>query len=185
MMFNRLFKLKRKEKNEFYRIFYEMFYDRVYQTAYFITRDEYLAQDVVQETFLKAFRRLDDLEDGAKAGAWLNTIASRSAIDMLRKRKKWNGTPLEDVLLETEQKKCSFPNPTEQEAEFIWMKEQVVKEMSALKPEYRQVLLLKYEQGLQDEEIADVLQEKVGTVKSRIHRARKQLKSVVIHDLNA
>ncbi|KXG43750.1 RNA polymerase sigma factor [Tepidibacillus decaturensis] len=75
------------EKHQLERVIFEMFYHRVYNTAYFIIQDRHLAQDVVQETFFKAFQNMHKVEDGHKLGAWLGTIATRTAIDFLRKVK--------------------------------------------------------------------------------------------------
>jgi len=67
-----------------------------------ITNDHYLAQDVVQETFAKAFNQLHRLKDPEKTGAWLGTIATTTAIDIIRKRNRWNDVVTEDVHLERE-----------------------------------------------------------------------------------
>ncbi len=67
---------------------YSLYHQRVYHAAQKVLRDPQLAEDAAQETFIKAYRNLDKLEDVSKAGAWLATIASRTAIDMLRKEGK-------------------------------------------------------------------------------------------------
>lgn len=182
-MLKKFFSKKNKQTNEAYRILYEMFYDRVYKSAYFITRDPYLAQDAVQETFLKAFRNINDVEDGGKMGAWLSIIATRTSIDLMRKQKRWNGTPTEDVILEKGYLKEEI-NTVEEEFEITWLKERITEEITGLKPEYKEVLLLKYQHGLKDAEIAQLLGEKVGAIKSRIHRGRQKLKSVLKPELN-
>jgi DNA-directed RNA polymerase specialized sigma24 family protein len=81
----------RKDKQS-ERVLFEMFHNRVYRTAYMITNDHYLAQDVVQETFEKAFKGLDKLKDPEKTGAWLGSIATTTAMDLMRKKK--DGTML-------------------------------------------------------------------------------------------
>jgi RNA polymerase sigma factor (sigma-70 family) len=182
-MLKKFFSKKNNKPNEAYRILYEMFHDRVYKSAYFVTRDPFLAQDAVQETFLKAFRNINDVEDGGKMGAWLSTIATRTSIDLMRKQKRWNGTPTEDVILEMGNVKEGLSS-VEEEFEIAWLQERISEEITGLKPEYKEALLLKYQHGLKDEEIAQLLEEKVGTIKSRVHRGRQKLKSVLKPELN-
>ncbi|WP_283154095.1 RNA polymerase sigma factor [Guptibacillus hwajinpoensis] len=64
------------------------YYNRVYYTALSILKDHGLAEDVLQETFLKAYDRLDEVQSERKLGSWLSTIAARKSIDQLRKQKK-------------------------------------------------------------------------------------------------
>jgi RNA polymerase sigma factor (sigma-70 family) len=170
-------KIIRKEQDS-ERVLFEMFYNRVYRTAYMITNDHYLAQDVVQETFEKAFNRLDSLKDAEKTGAWLGSIATSTAKDSLRKKKIWNDVATEDVYIEmefTKNENSSFSVENEIEAEFT--KQTIRKHISTLKLEYRQVIIMKYIHELKDDEISQELGIKVGTVKSRLYRAKSKLKS--------
>lgn len=166
---------------EVFRIVFDMFYERVYQTAYYMTRDPYLAQDVVQETFIKAFRGLDSVTDARKMGAWLAVIASNTAIDLMRKRNRWNGIPTEDVLLFREADKREADLPVEAEVLRRCETEELVRLLDRLKPEYWQVLYLRYFEGLKYEEISGLLQISVGTIKSMVHRAKQQLKGHLLH----
>ncbi|MDR4887406.1 RNA polymerase sigma factor [Fredinandcohnia sp. QZ13] len=176
-MLKKLFAKKKPSEDE-YRLIYDLFYDRVYHDAYFITRDPYLAQDVVQDTFMKAFRDLDSLRDRSKMGAWLSTIASRTAIDLIRKQKVWNGIPTEDVYLEKD--KNNHSNPVEMEVEVKLMLKEVGEVLSEISVEHREILLLKYIHELKEKEIAELLNLKEGTVKSRIFRAKKELRNLLI-----
>jgi RNA polymerase sigma factor (sigma-70 family) len=175
----KIFAKIRKKDDQARRILYEMFYDRVYRTAYYITKDPYLAQDVLQETFIKAFRNMNDITDGAKVGAWLSKIAARTAIDILRKKKRWNGTPTEDVYIEKGLISQAISNSVEKEIEEAWIKENLWRIIDKLPPMYRAVIVLKYIEELKDEEIAQTLDIKVGTIKSRLHRAKHQLKPLL------
>lgn len=162
------------------RVIFEMFYKRVYDTAYFITQDPNLAQDVVQETFFKAFRKMNTLEDGAKLGAWLGAIATTTSLDFLRKVKRWNDIAVEDVYIDEivskNQSVSSVENVVEQKFMKQWLRDHISK---LTPPEYRQVIVLKYEYDLKDEEIARELKVNVGTVKSRLHRAKIKLRSIL------
>jgi RNA polymerase sigma factor (sigma-70 family) len=177
----RLLKKFRKQDDEAIRILYEMFYQRVYRTAYYITKDHHLAQDILQETFIKAFNHMDQLEDGENVGAWLTTITSRTAIDYLRKQKRWNDMPADNVLLEKETAiTLIISSSVKTEMEEGWLKEDLQCMIDKLSPNYRAVIILKYIHEFKDQEIAEILNESIGTVKSRIHRAKHKLKSLVL-----
>lgn len=167
------------------RILFEMFYQRIYNIAFFITTDRDLAQDVVQETFLKAFRRIHTLKDGNKIEAWLASIATRTALDFLRKEKRWNDIPTEDVYLdELVSQNQSVPS-LEQIVEQRFLRSLLQQEISELKPEHKQVMIFKYGYDLKDEEIANVLEININTVKSRINRAKQSLRISLEKKLNS
>lgn len=160
------------------RVIFEMFYRRVYDTAYFILQDSYLAQDVVQETFLKAFQNIDKVQDGSKLGSWLGTIAARTAVDVLRKEKKYRFATEKLILNETIAA-YDQSNNVEKIIENRFVKNLVRQQIAGLKPEYRQVIVLKYMYELQDQEIADALDLSLSAVKSRLHRARLALRRIL------
>ncbi len=169
--------LKKEQQSQ--RVLFDMFYHRVYNTAYCITQDHYTAQDVVQETFIKAFKKLDTLKDGSKMGAWLGAIASKTALDFLRKKNKWNDMAAEDVIIEMEISNQQLAASVDEIVENRFTAELVRQSMVEMKPEYRQVLILKYEYDMKYEEIADVLGVSAGTVKSRIFRAKEKLRALL------
>lgn len=166
-----------KKSLDYEQYIFNTYYHKVYQTAYFIVRDEHIAQDITQETFLKAFQNLDSLKEDHKLGAWLGTIATRTAIDYIRKGKNRNDIPTEDVYIDIELTR-SVPIPTvEDEVELLLLKDEIREHIAKLQPpEYREVLVLKYIYELRDEEIARYLNESLSAVKSRLHRARKKLR---------
>lgn len=178
----KLFKKRHIEKsvpseNQSERVIFEMFYQRVFNTAYFILQDRYLAQDVVQETFLKAFQNIHKVQDGSKLGSWLGTIAARTAIDVLRKEKKYRFTA-EKMAVNDSPHNYEYSS-VERTIEKRFIKNLIRQKIASLKPEYRQVIILKYEYEMQDSEIADALDLSVGAVKSRLHRARLALKHIL------
>lgn len=151
------------------RLLFDTFYLLVYRIAYSITKEENAAEDIVQETFIKIFSKLDHLKEPEKIEPWVKTIARRTAYDKLRKQKKWNETPWEDVY-----------NQEGFEVETLYEEKEiqgiVADVIENLEPMPREILRLKLLEGLTDEEIAFELSIKVGTVKSRIHRAKEKLK---------
>lgn len=167
---------KNQKNKEKYRTIFNLFYDRVYRTAYYFTKDRHLAQDVLQETFVKAFRNLDHVEDEEKIGAWLTTIASRTAIDEIRKQKRWNGIPTENIIMENQYFMEEVAPSLESQVEEREIKEQIRFHIQRLSEHDQLILFLKYINECKDEEIAELLDIKVGTVKSRLHRAKNKLK---------
>lgn len=159
---------KTKERQKF---IFEMYHNQVFRTAYYICKDRHMAQDAMQETFIKAFKQNKTLQGIEKVGAWLNTICTRTTIDMTR-LKQWNEVPIESsVLNRIEDSVTSVEEAVDQRL----LKDQVSFHLRRLKPEFKEILVLKYIHGLRDDEIAEKLDIKVGTIKSRIHRAKKEL----------
>ena len=181
-----LFKRKKdcNKHVDYEKIMFEMHYKRVYHAAYFILQDKHFAQDVTQETFLKAFQRMDTLEDGNKLGAWLATIATRTAIDFLRKLKRRNEIAKEYVYKDEE-----HFNPEEvsieDKIELQFLEKIIQNNIRVLEPPgYKEVLILKYAYDLKDDEIAEALGISVNAAKSRLHRARKKLKLLMGDELD-
>jgi RNA polymerase sigma factor (sigma-70 family) len=164
-----------------FQAIFDMYYDRVFKVAFYITKDRHLAQDVLQDTFLKAYHHMENIQDSNKTGAWLSVVATNTAIDLLRKRNKWNGIPTDDVLLTSMiQQFTETASVVEQEVVNSLLLQQIQAQLSKLKPEHRQAILLKYYHGLKDEEIAKLTGASSGTIKSRLHRAKKKIQSLLL-----
>ena len=179
-MMNRLVQKLLKKDRDSERVIFEMFYQRVYYTAYYIVQDRELAQDIVQETFLKAFQNMHTVKDGEKLGAWLAAIATRTAIDYLRKIKKWNDVATEDHIIDEHLSKLEdYHSTVETIVEKKFLKNILLQEIDELKPEHKQVLILAYLHDMRYEEIAEALDIKVTMVKTRIHRAKLKLREAL------
>lgn len=162
------------------RIIFEMFYRRVYTTAYYIVQNRDLAQDVVQETFMKAFTKIHTVNDGEKLGAWLATIASCTAIDYLRRIKKWNDIVTEDTIIDEQLfKNQSYSTDVETIVGEKFLRNLLLRELDELSPEHKQVLILKYLYDMKYEEIANALDINIATVKTRIYRAKVKLRKLI------
>lgn len=142
----------------------------------------HLAHDVLQETFLKAFKKLDTLSDLDNIGPWLGVIATRTAIDLIRKNNNWNGIPTEDVLLLGKLSLQEKAPSVEDEVENQMVKAELLSKIQELKQEYREILVLKYYYDLTDQEIASSLEINIGTVKSRHHRAKQKLQALITNN---
>lgn len=110
-----------------------------------------------------------------KKKAWVTTIASRTAIDFIRKQKRRNEFDIENVNdIVVNLNEIAFT--VEEEVERCILCKVIREELDRLSPDHRIVLYLKYIHDLKDQEIASILEIKVATVKTRIHRAKNQLK---------
>ncbi|WP_163539470.1 RNA polymerase sigma factor [Gracilibacillus sp. YIM 98692] len=180
-MFKKFLKKAKPTEAEF-RLLYEMFYSRVYRDVYFITRDSHLAQDALQETFVKAYNNMYRVEDKERIGAWLSTIATRTAIDYLRRRKGSSEILTEDMTHNDKYLSDYQWSSLEDMVEGNIMKEELFQKINQLKPEYREAILLKYIHELSINEMAQYLEMKESTVKTRLHRARNILKKDIEKD---
>lgn len=149
---------------------------RLFCIAYSITRDRFLAEDVVQESLIKAYKKIDTVEDSDKISSWLSAIATRTAIDFVRAEKRKNCLPADQSFMEQVHGRTPARFNTEEEVDILLFKEDLNRTIKQLSPEYQEVLILKAEYGLKENEIAGLLQLKSATVKTRLYRARKQLK---------
>ncbi len=127
------------------------------------------AEDLAQETFLKALRHWDQLEDGARAPAWLFSIARNVAYDGFRRRRRNPSVALTDATLE----RLIVPDQSSR----LGDTELIQAALRALPSEHRQALLLQSVAGYPLEAIAARLGWKLGTVKSRLSRARARFRA--------
>lgn len=180
-MLKKIFHRERKITPEVEKLIFEKYYNRVYHTAYFIVKDPDLAQDILQESFMKAFRNIDRVHEIEKIGAWLATITTRTAIDHLRKMKRWNDFAVDDVLLTKELSNAEIDQISivEIAAEKKLIKKVMWEEIDKLTPAHKEVLYLYYYEDLTYEEISFLLDVKLATVKTRVHRAKLKLKEAL------
>jgi len=153
---------------------------RVVGLAYSVVRNTEDALDVAQETFIKAHRNIRGFRGKSSFYTWLYRITVNMAIDRDRKRKRRPTHSLEAMEERaTESGEPIFPDEGESphESAADGELESLVNEaIDTLSPRHREVVLLREVQGLSYEEIADVVGCSVGTVMSRLHYARKNLK---------
>ena len=145
------------------------------------------AADMTQETFIKAYNSLSSFRGDSTFSVWLYRIATNVCLDFLRSRSRKPTVSLsveDDDGEEVELDIADESQSPERLLERGLTRDAVRRGLDALSPEYRQILLLREIQGLSYEEIADVLTLEVGTVKSRIFRARKRLCAFLLADGN-
>ncbi|RLQ93379.1 RNA polymerase sigma factor [Falsibacillus albus] len=152
------------------------FHKLIYQIGYRMIKDVGLAEDIMQETFLKAYKKMDSIEDQNKLGAWLSSIATRTAIDFIRKEKRLKETMVDDTDITIIKQGNQESGIVENEVELLFMKENIHEKILLLPDCQKEVFLLRIQFGLKEHEIAEKLHLKPATVKTRMYRARKQLK---------
>ncbi|MEI2666660.1 RNA polymerase sigma factor [Rossellomorea sp. LJF3] len=161
---------------------YEQFHKLIYHIAYNITKDVHLSQDVIQETFLKAYLKMDTLKDPAKIKSWLTAIAKCTAIDIVRQRSKRNEICIEE---HEEFHPIEDHRSLEDEIDARFLKSSIQDHITDLPLTQQEVMALKVTEDMSDREIATKLNLSPSTVKTRFHRARKQLYSIVQMKISA
>lgn len=161
---------EKERRDDWFRDLFESSYKRVYYTAFSITKDAHHAQDVAQETFLKAYRRCGALKDRSSANAWLDTISRNTAIDYYRKRIRRPEIADDSLVMSA----VAAQPSVERHLELKLFRELLL----AMKPSYRNVLLLVYEYGLTYEQLAGFQRTSVHAVKSKIYRVKAKLRSM-------
>lgn len=161
-----------KYEQIYFNDIYQCYYSSVYRIALRITRDPHLSEDIAQETFLKAFLKMDTLFEKEKLMNWLSAIARRTAIDLFI-RKKRNEVSIEDDYLTL----ADQGERIEDRIDYSLLKEKTQYVINTLKSDYREIMILKLFLEMKDHEIADFLSLNTSTVKTKIHRARKQIKA--------
>jgi RNA polymerase sigma-70 factor (ECF subfamily) len=141
----------------------------LYRYGFWLCHDKHIAEDLVQETFLRAWRALDSLKDEKAAKSWLITILRRENARRFD-RKRYDMSEYEEATNADDKATSS-----EQEVENYWLRDII-----ALMPEeFRVPLVLQVIGGLSGEDIASILSLNKNTVMTRLFRARNQLKEAV------
>lgn len=145
--------------------------DRVYRLAYRLSGNQYDAEDLTQETFIRVFRSVQNYQPGTFEG-WLHRITTNLFLDMVRRRAR---VRIEALPEDYERVPGDGPNPEE-----IYNDAHLGADLQAaldsLPPEFRAAVVLCDIEGLSYEEIGATLGVKLGTVRSRIHRGRQALR---------
>jgi RNA polymerase sigma-70 factor (ECF subfamily) len=153
--------------------------DRLYNTVYRLVDNAEDAQDVVQEAFLNAYQSLDSFKGDALFFTWLYRIAVNTAISLKRKKRVLARIPDRngEVIMEpADPSDLNRPGHALEQAE---QEQKLYRGLARLSPEHRAVLVMKELDGQKYEEIADKLGVPIGTVRSRLHRARLELRELL------
>lgn len=154
---------------------------RVFRLAYRLTGNRYDAEDLTQEVFVRVFRSLSTYTPGTFAG-WLHRITTNLFLDQARRKQRIRF----DALPEDAPERMAGSDPTPQQAyDDRHFDADIQAALDALAPEFRAAVVLCDIEGLSYEEVAASLGIKLGTVRSRIHRGRAQLRKALAHRMPA
>lgn len=149
---------------------------RLYNFVFRFVSDRETAEDIVQETFLRAFRKREEYRAIANFSTWLFTIAGNLAKSELRRRKRWRLFSLHrDDDSDTGMELPDESMRPDKVAESSLVDVQIQDAIASLPDNYRQVILLRDVEGMSYQEISEIVRCPVGTVKSRVNRARLKL----------
>lgn len=149
------------------------FSDQLHSYGYYLTGDREHAADLLQETYMRAFRFFDKFEEGTNAKAWLYTIMKNTFINNYRQTKRM---PIslefnEEIFT---QRRGNTIGDMEGAIEHA-LSDDVVNALSSLPEKFKSIIILRDIEDMPYEEIAEVLNIPIGTVRSRLHRARTVL----------
>ncbi|MFZ3579142.1 RNA polymerase sigma factor SigW [Virgibacillus sp. DJP39] len=157
---------------------------KIYQHCYRMIGNTHEAEDIAQEAFIRAYMNIDSYDITRKFSTWLYRIATNLTIDRIRKRKP-------DYYLDAEVKGADGLNMysqlesdnilPEEEVENLELRGYIHHEISELPPKYRSIIILRYLEEFSLQEISDILDIPLGTVKTRIHRGREALRKKLRH----
>ena len=162
-----------------FEILVRNYQQRIYATLLGMLGNPQDAEDVAQETFLKAFRMLPNFERRSSFYTWLHRIAFNQAIDVQRRNKRTTRRCVGDELLDAAPNSLGADDSPDAIAEANESVRLVQLAMTRLDPERRNIIVLRDIQGLDYSEIATLLELPIGTVRSRLHRARLELRDIM------
>ncbi|PLR80087.1 RNA polymerase sigma factor SigW [Bacillus canaveralius] len=180
---NRINQVLRGDQNAFGEIV-ELYKDKVFQLCFRMLGNRHEAEDIAQEAFIRAYVNINTFKIDRKFSTWLYRIATNLCIDRIRKKKP-------DYYLDAEVAGTNGLNMysqiaadtslPEDDLESMELQEMIQGEISKLPEKYRSVIVLKYIEELSLNEISEILDMPLGTVKTRIHRGREALRKQLRH----
>jgi RNA polymerase sigma-70 factor (ECF subfamily) len=176
-------RIKKGDQQAFVEIV-NQYKDKLYNVAYRMLSNRQEAEDVVQETFLRMYSNIRQYDDSYRLSTWIYRITTNLCIDRLRKKKVAIDS-LDEEFTEQEgnslYNRLSSSEPTPEEVTLLQETQSIVQHaIDQLPPTYRAAILLKYIHDLSLQEISEILQIPVPTVKTRLHRGREALKAVLV-----
>jgi len=154
--------------------------NRLFNSMVHLLRNQSDAEDVVQDAFLLALRKLDSFQGNSQFYTWLFRIARNTAISKLRRKK-----PTVSLESPDSEQRLDFPDDGPAPSTEMERRERQMGLMAAmdlLSSEHREILILREMEDQSYETISEILDLPVGTVRSRLHRARSQLKELLLRN---
>jgi len=156
--------------------------DRLYHSVYRLVENPDDALDVVQEAFLRAYQNLGSFKGDSLFFTWLYRIAVNTAISLKRKQRvalSLDGRNGEAIIDPLDPSEINKPGYALEQAE---QEQRIQQALNRLSPEHRAVLVMKDIEGQKYETMAEVLGVPIGTIRSRLHRARMELRVLLSQD---
>lgn len=162
-----------------FQLLVERYQSRLFGLARHYTRNAVEVEDIVQEAFLKAYRSLSGFQQQSSFSTWLYRIAVNTALDFLKRRGRNPVRAVEDpeVTPESRPLHVAAPDARMQREEIAHITQEILKEIPEI---FRTVIVLREFEGLAYQEIADILGISIGTVESRLFRARARFKECLL-----
>lgn len=180
--------LAAKEREGAFRELLSRYERPVFSLVYRMVRDRTLAEDLAQEAFIRAFNAIGSYKTSYKFSNWIFKIANNHTIDYLRKRKldtvSIHGSPHAGTEEEASQTSIVLESTDEDPHAYVEHQElggEIEEAIGELREEYRSVILLRHVEGYAYDEIAEIMDLPLGTVKTYLHRARNELKERLAH----
>jgi RNA polymerase sigma-70 factor (ECF subfamily) len=180
--------LARSGREAAYRELIRRYERPVFALLFRMVRDRELAEDLSQETFIKALNAIESYRPEFKFSSWIFKIANNAAIDHLRRREldtlSLDGSPHAETPEAMQATALQIGARQESPLDTVEAKElgsEIEAAIGRLRPEYRSCILLRHVEGRAYEEIAEMLDLPLGTVKTYIHRARNELRVALAH----
>lgn len=164
----------------------ELYQEKLFHMAYRMLNNRQEAEDVVQEAFLRVYNNLERYNDAMKFSTWIYRIATNLCIDRLRKRKPIYSLDAESSDYEGLDGYSMIPSDDRTpESELLLSETQRIihQAIDTLPPKYKTVMILRYIHELSLQEVGDILNMPVTTIKTRVHRGREFLRKKLEHRL--
>lgn len=178
-LINKRIKQVLKGDQSAYEDIVNLYQHKLYQVCYRMLGSKEEAEDITQEAFVRAYINLHSFDQKRKFSTWIYRIATNLCIDRIRKKKpdyyldaEVTGTEGLDMYSQI----AADEQLPEETLEQMELQERIQYEISRLPDKYRAVIVLKYIEELSLQEISEILEMPLGTVKTRIHRGREALR---------
>lgn len=155
---------------------YNRYYKAMFNTSYRIVKDSYKAEDIMQESFLSAFTKLDTLKEASMFGAWLKRIVVNNSIYHYKQNNKHQDVPLDDVMYKVEDEQGIADGD-----ELLSVKaSQIISTMKTLKDNYQMSLTLHLIEGYDYDEISEIMDISHANCRTMISRAKDSLRQKLL-----
>jgi RNA polymerase sigma-70 factor, ECF subfamily len=169
----------KKDKSKEFSLLADPLMNQLYGTALKLTRDEENAKDLIQDTYLKAFKYFESFQTGTNFKAWIFRIMTRLFYDQYRAKKRANAlfVPLEYT------KDVTYKN-SENSGEQRMLAKELEKALESMPSDFSLPVILSDIQGFSYQEISEMIDCPIGTVMSRLYRGRRRLKTILLNQEN-